>query len=48
MLISAYRLLVINLVTGPRAMDFEIILPVILAMDLAGSALDIIASRNCT
>ena len=39
MFIKVYRLLVINLVTGPRAIDIEINLPVMLARDLADRAL---------
>ena len=39
-----YRLLVINLVTGPRAIDIEINLPVMLARDLADRALECRAS----
>lgn len=40
MFIEAYKPLVINLVTGPKANDIEISLPVILARDLAGKVLD--------
>ena len=40
MFIKAYKPLVINLVTGPRAIDIEISLLVMLARDLAGRALD--------
>ena len=35
---KAYKLLVINLATGPKAIDMEIILPIILAICFAGIA----------
>ena len=44
MFIKVYRLLVINLVTGPRAIDIEISLPVMLASDLADRILECRAS----